>query len=356
MGGMGTSGLRRLFARSPDPYLGNDLDRANTLGGLAWVLNAAMVPVLAIAADPDRFGTLAGWGAVAGVVAFSAWSIERLMRRKASFDELLVRGYAAILMLAGLQWLAHGSADFQDLYLLWILTMASIHPIRRVVPYFVLAGVLTAAASLSAGSGTDAIVDIVARTVLWGAIGIITSFVMAAHREQRMELREERERARRLAGVDRLTGLGNRRAFDDTLELQMRRARRRGTALALLLADLDDFKSVNDEHGHMSGDACLRHVAVTIAGEVRRPDACFRWGGDEFAILLDEADLRGAVQVAERLAAAVPAACHGPDGEPMRVTCGTAELDDDMTGEDLVGAADLALMAAKARATALRPS
>jgi diguanylate cyclase (GGDEF)-like protein len=346
--------LRRVFARSPDPYLGNDLDRANRLGGLAWVLNTVMIPVLAVAAVPDRFGPAVGWAAVGAAVAFSAWSTVRMMRERASFDEILVRSYVAIAFLAALQWLAHGSSDFQDLYLLWILSMASIHPIRRVVPYFLLAGVFMSAAVLSADSGTAAVIDIAARGVLWGAIAVITNLVTQAHREQRMELREEREQARRLAGVDRLTGLGNRRAFDNELELQITRARRRDTPLALLLADLDGFKSINDDHGHVSGDACLRRVAVAIAAEVRTPDACFRWGGDEFAVVLGEADLRGAEQVAERLAAAVPAACRRPDGEPVKITCAVAELQGAMMADDLIGAADLALMAAKPRSSTLR--
>src|SRR4051794_7224288 len=313
-----------------------------------------MVPVLAVAAAPDRYGRAVGWAAVGAVVAFSVWSMLRLMRERASFDEILVRGYVAIVLIAVLQWLSRGSSDFQDLYLLWILAMASIHPIRRVVPYFVLAGVFTSAAVLSADSGATAAIDIVARAVLWGALAIITNLVTTDHREQRMELREEREQARRLAGVDRLTGLGNRRAFDNELELQLTRAHRRDTPVALLLADLDGFKSINDTHGHVSGDACLRRVAVAIAGEVRTPDACFRWGGDEFAVVLGEADLRGAEQVAERLAVAVPALCRRPDGDPVQITCAFAELEGEMTADDLIGAADLALMAAKARSSAVR--
>jgi diguanylate cyclase (GGDEF)-like protein len=93
---------------------------------------------------------------------------------------------------------------------------------------------------------------------------------------------------------------------------------------------------------------------VAIAAEVRTPDACFRWGGDEFAVVLGEADLRGAEQVAERLAAAVPAACRRPDGEPVKITCAVAELQGAMMADDLIGAADLALMAAKPRSSTLR--
>lgn len=68
---MRASALRRVFARTPDPYLGNDLDRANRLGGLAWVLNTVMIPVLAVAAVPDRFGPAVGWAAVGAAVTFS---------------------------------------------------------------------------------------------------------------------------------------------------------------------------------------------------------------------------------------------------------------------------------------------
>jgi diguanylate cyclase (GGDEF)-like protein/PAS domain S-box-containing protein len=115
---------------------------------------------------------------------------------------------------------------------------------------------------------------------------------------RRHELEEE---LRHLANHDALTGLPNRRLFQDRLELALAQSRRSGQALAIVFADLDNFKDVNDTHGHDLGDALIRQVATRLAACVREGDTLARWGGDEFVLLVQVEDACGAAAVAEKL-------------------------------------------------------
>ena len=113
---------------------------------------------------------------------------------------------------------------------------------------------------------------------------------------------------RQLADSDALTGLANRRRFDETLAAEHERARRSGQPLSLILLDVDYFKKFNDRYGHVAGDDCLRRVAAAIATGPRRPtDLAARYGGEEFAIILPDTDGEGARAVAEKIRQAVPA-------------------------------------------------
>ena len=111
---------------------------------------------------------------------------------------------------------------------------------------------------------------------------------------------------RDLADSDALTGLANRRRFDETLASEHERARRSGTAFSLIMVDVDYFKKFNDRYGHVAGDACLRRVAAAIATGPGRPtDLAARYGGEEFAIILPDTDAAGARAVAEKIRLAV---------------------------------------------------
>jgi diguanylate cyclase (GGDEF)-like protein len=177
----------------------------------------------------------------------------------------------------------------------------------------------------------------------------MTHRLMDELRERQMESRHEEDHARRLARLDPLTGLNNRRAFDETLDEQIALARANGQSLSVLLADIDGFKQINDDHGHMNGDSCLRQVARTIQVSVRATDACFRWGGDEFALVLPSTDRASADRVAERVSRAVESGVALPSGSPLHVRCGSAQFEDGMDAEGLLNAADAALIAAKDR-------
>jgi diguanylate cyclase (GGDEF)-like protein len=152
---------------------------------------------------------------------------------------------------------------------------------------------------------------------------------------------------------DPLTGLLNRRYFDEAVEAAFANARRSGASLSLIVFDLDRFSAVNNEHGHAVGDAVLRRVARAMAGAVRVGDTIARYGGEEFVLIAPGANATEAVGVAERVrAAVVEASGSAPDvgshGVPITVSAGVASLlGDELDGRSLFRAADSALLAAK---------
>jgi diguanylate cyclase (GGDEF)-like protein len=160
------------------------------------------------------------------------------------------------------------------------------------------------------------------------------------------------ERVSEQAVTDELTGLANSRAFRETLEREAARAERFGHELSLIFIDLDDFKDVNDVHGHLQGDKVLRLVGQILQSEPRAIDEAARYGGEEFVVALPETGSEGAVELAERIRArletATVAAVDG--GEPIRVTAsfGTATLPGAaQDARHLFEAADEALYEAK---------
>ncbi len=155
---------------------------------------------------------------------------------------------------------------------------------------------------------------------------------------------------KRQAITDELTGLANRRAFMEALGLELRRADRFGGSLALVFADLDDFKHVNDRFGHRVGDDLLRTFAEILQRRTREIDVCARLGGEEFAVLLPETDLSGAESLAESLRVAVAdlTVRVGPaDTVGVTASFGVAAFPETHTADDLMTAADLALYSAK---------
>jgi diguanylate cyclase (GGDEF)-like protein len=155
----------------------------------------------------------------------------------------------------------------------------------------------------------------------------------------------------RLSQSDALTGVHNRRSLFARLDLELEQSRRFDHAMAIALVDVDRFKQYNEAFGHAAGDGILRHVAALLAGAVRKVDLVARYGGEEFAVLLARADRAAALDVAEKLRAAVEAAAipHGAsEAGRVTVSIGLAVFPGD--GRDLgalIDAADSALYAAK---------
>jgi diguanylate cyclase (GGDEF)-like protein len=154
----------------------------------------------------------------------------------------------------------------------------------------------------------------------------------------------------RQASIDGLTGVSNRRAGEQALHSELSRVERFGGELAVVLADLDDFKNVNDRHGHPTGDAVLREFAATLNETVREFDIVGRWGGEEFALILPGTDAAGAARVAERARAAfAERLVLAADGSRVAVTAsfGVASFPEHTGERGLVAAADAALYEAK---------
>lgn len=154
-----------------------------------------------------------------------------------------------------------------------------------------------------------------------------------------------------LADHDMLTGLWNRRRFEEELQRELVRARRQGTPTALLLLDLDALKEVNDTYGHACGDELIRAVAHAVRGRLRESDAVARIGGDEFAILLPSVDAAAAVSVAEKVCATVRDLAVELGELTLRTTASVGVAPADPGGADLralTAAADRAMYAAKA--------
>ncbi len=154
----------------------------------------------------------------------------------------------------------------------------------------------------------------------------------------------------RAAEYDALTGLRLKQRFLDTAPAEVRRAKRYGRRLSLLMLDIDHFKLINDRHGHPAGDSVLAEVGRVLRSRMREYDLVARYGGEEFVVLLPEADLAAARRVAESLREAIGAISVPGDGGNIRptISCGVVELLDTDSGvEDLVRRGDAALYEAK---------
>lgn len=152
-----------------------------------------------------------------------------------------------------------------------------------------------------------------------------------------------------LAGQDALTGLSNRRIFTDRLEHAVERATRTGSSLALIYIDLDDFKTLNDSHGHEAGDQLLKQVAARLGQCVRTADTVSRWGGDEFAVITEDSDAQQAGVLMQRIVAALGEACDF-DGVAVDVSASVGLSlfpDDAADAHALVQQADAAMYRVK---------
>jgi two-component system cell cycle response regulator len=194
--------------------------------------------------------------------------------------------------------------------------------------------------TLAVERGGGAGARVTARTV-----DLLSQF--GAHAALALRAAALRAEVERLASTDALTGLANRRAFQESLAHELAVAARRGEPCGLVVLDVDHFKVVNDTHGHQAGDEVLRLVGRALADEARETDLAARYGGEEFAVVVPGCSTAEAAAVAERLRAAVIATCAtGP--MPVTVSAGVASYPGDaIDGDALVAAADAGLYRAK---------
>jgi diguanylate cyclase (GGDEF)-like protein len=184
-------------------------------------------------------------------------------------------------------------------------------------------------------------VVIIGFLMLAGTLGYVLTRALSRLHEQVAEQ----------ADTDPLTGLWNRRRFWDQLQREVERALRFRHPLSLLIFDIDDFKWINDEHGHLTGDDVIRDVGEIAKGVARSIDFAARYGGDEYAVVLIETDAEGAARFAERLRSTVRETeipnRHGGT-LTVSVSVGAATVPDAATEvEELVHAADTVLLEAK---------
>ncbi|WP_158217613.1 GGDEF domain-containing protein [Lottiidibacillus patelloidae] len=178
--------------------------------------------------------------------------------------------------------------------------------------------------------------------------------LVLAHEEMEARLQEANSKLLKMANIDGLTGIANRRSFNDTLEKETKRMKREKKVLSLLMIDIDNFKAFNDTYGHQEGDYCLQSVANEIKGNLQRPsDFVARYGGEEFAVILPGLSENKAAVVAEKIRSSIEELeipnVHAEAKSIVTISVGVATMDEDINSEQLVKLADRALYEAKER-------
>ena len=229
----------------------------------------------------------------------------------------------------------HGATDAAVMYMWPVLWTAAFYGRRATVAIVACIAVVHAIALVTMAPGVgnvDRWVDVVVSVAVVGAVvrGL-------AARNERLVAHLKAE-----ARVDALTGLLNRRGFEERLAVEIARATRDGARLAVVTFDLDHFKAVNDEQGHEAGDRALVALAAVIRGHVRGGDLAARWGGEEFVVVLPGADAEAARTLAERVRGALAAAGLG-----VTVSAGVGVAEAPFDPRALLAAADAAMYAAK---------
>jgi diguanylate cyclase (GGDEF)-like protein len=343
--------LREYFAARHDPYAGGDLDNARRLAVFLWLLGTALTIALLPFSPPTEVIGDAGWVLAGLLVAIALWIAFVLYRgRLRSWGSLLIPSYASVLGVCTMQWLAGGvDAPYELLILLPVVYIAATQPPRKIAPFLLFIGIALAAPYVYDHGDAEAVGADAAMFIIWCGLSIAVNVLMTGVRAQRLALSRDEAMAREEARIDPLTGLHNRRAFNELLEAEVMRARRAQMPLSVGMVDIHNFKEINERWSYAEGDRCLQDVADTMRSSLRDPDVLFRWGGDEFAVVLTGAPTEGAEAVGERLSKKVDASCRRPDGEPISLRFASAELDGDMQIHELVAEAGRALTATKTR-------
>lgn len=191
-----------------------------------------------------------------------------------------------------------------------------------------------------------------------GAVDYITKPfcmpIVKARVNTHIELKKHRDRLKDLSDLDGLTGIPNRRRFDEYMNLQWQYAQRSGSLLSLIMIDIDHFKAFNDFYGHGKGDECLKKVAKTLVDTAKRPtDLVARYGGEEFACLLPVTDVDGATKIAEEMRANIMSLAipheQSPAAECVTISLGAASIQPSLHSAPavLLNRADQALYEAK---------
>ncbi len=264
------------------------------------------------------------WGPSLLALGWSGWSAA-LLHQQTTW----ALGMAAVILAQSLQFL-------RLMHQHWRTTPGS-------GKYLLTGGILVLVGSL--GSGLFAALHGEPALPTWALYPVCMAAVASSMGCVQMSQERAHARQRQLAYTDTLTGLDNRRAMEQHLAQQLAQASRSGQALSLLLLDIDHFKRVNDEHGHLKGDTVLYEVAQALRGSLRSQDLAGRWGGEEFLVLLPNTTALPALVLAERLRTNVAMACS----VTISIGLHTKHSNTTESAGTMLEAADHALYEAKSR-------
>jgi diguanylate cyclase (GGDEF)-like protein len=335
-----------------DPYRGTQHDLVLRGSGFLSIFGAVAALTLTAFYPPTAELGAAGWALVApsAIASIALGFLSVSLKHRPSDAAIAASSFIGVAQIALLQWLVGGGkAPFIQLLLLPTLGAAVSQPLRRCV--MVLLAAAAAAASPLLYSTIDAPTTATELCTL-SVMTLMTAIVVASTRSHRARLLDASDFANELAHIDPLTGMPNRRAFDQMLAHGIESASVTGTPMSLLLCDVNSFKHVNDTYGHQAGDQVLQAIARELSDAVRGPDAAFRWAGDEFAVILRETDGVRASRMAARLRESVR--LNWAHGSVITIGTGVAELRPEMTAEELLAEADRALLDQKAHRSWVR--
>jgi diguanylate cyclase (GGDEF)-like protein len=311
------------------------------LAGGGFALFALLLLPFPTSTDRAASTVLAGSAVVLGGLVFA---LRRALPR-AAFPLLLAA--ATVVVSLGI-YLGGTTATDDAIFYVWVVLFAChFLPCRQAAVQLALVTVAYAAVLVAQGAGQTAatrwaatVTALVVAGMLTARLGRELRALVAAHRAAALEREQILERLSRAALTDELTGLPNRRAWEEQFERELARAAREGHSVCIAVLDLDRFKAYNDEHGHRVGDEFLRRAAWAWQGRLRGGDLLARYGGEEFVALLPNAHGQAAVALVERLRRATPS--------PPTVSAGVAIWDGTESGGALFDRADTALYQAKA--------
>jgi diguanylate cyclase (GGDEF)-like protein len=343
--------LRQLLRKHPNPYAGADLANARRLVGVLSALSGLLAGAYLGFGPPTEAIGGVGWLIAALVIGAQVIGLPLiLVRRTPSFAGLLATSYAGFAAVALLNWLMLGDADsgttrpvYDGLILLWLGAGVGVHPPRQALPILLVAAFAAALPLIYDGWSSYEAKWVAVEVLLWWALGVVIVMLMSYVREQRVGLAAQEAEARDSARVDALTGLGNRLAFDEALVAEIARSRRGGSKLTVVMLDLDGLKATNDALGHAAGDRRLRDLAGLLREGLRAGDRAFRWGGDEFTVLMPETLPDTARAAVERVAR------QGGADAGVGFSFGVSGLGDGDGPQELMARADRDLLACKQR-------
>ena len=314
-------------------------------GALSVIGALAVLALLPFYPPTHHIGWL-GWALAIplSVLSIGLGGLNLTLKLRPGMETIYASSYTGIAQLAFLQWLAGGGrAPYIELLLLPTLGAGTSQPVRR-AGLVALASLAGALSQLLYGPIDVGVTLVEFSTV--AVMTVMTAAVLSSTRTHRARLKDANDQATVLAHLDPLTQLPNRRAFDEAF-LRAVDGCRQGGAFSLILCDVDAFKEINDTFGHEAGDELLRAIGEVISEAVRKPDAAFRWAGDEFAVILRDSDEAGAGLVAHRIRQAVASQCQRPDGIPVTIGTGIAQLHPHMRPKEVFMAADRSLFSQK---------